>query len=384
MLLTAVYHACVVGSQEDLLDSLQDLLLFNGLASACQFSDAISGGHKGLHSSRRDDGRLMVGNRVICTMHQLRKIIARVQTREWGASFLNTIMQAMQIGHTPGGGVLSWQELGISFLSSTWMPSSANFITYLNVSGNRLLAIETEVLKALPALRVLDLSRNMLDRLPSDHIWSAKLWQKLEVLRVDRNRIKQLPTYLAQLPSLMVFSASHNQITGLDAAPWCTPQLADVNLSHNQLTELPLGIAQAPSLHRLRLRNNRIERLRHVAQWKCRNLAELDLSENPLVNSEALQPLATAVPNLQEMSLAGTGMTLYTGMGRLLSTCVVNMCCEQVLCTVISVFACLMRRLPLQSAFHCSHSCKSSTSPAPRGTTTTPAGPSTYPGFQSW
>lgn len=113
------------------------------------------------------------------------------------------------------------------------------------------------------------LSGNNLTSLPSE---MGKM-TKLEVLKLDHNRLEgSLIAEIRKMP-LRVLDASFNNMTGMPAEIGQLTKLEKLDYSHNQITNLPNELAN--------LRNN---------------LKELNLSGNPL-SPETISKLKADLPN---------------------------------------------------------------------------------------
>uniref|UniRef100_A0A8C5H8V1 non-specific serine/threonine protein kinase n=1 Tax=Gouania willdenowi TaxID=441366 RepID=A0A8C5H8V1_GOUWI len=144
------------------------------------------------------------------------------------------------------------------------IPTDTNWIGLrkleeLDVSENCLSALPTAVTHCLKSLSVLNVSRNQLSTFPDP--WACPLRQ----LKASSNMIESLPN------TISIFWKS---------------QLQEVDFSENSLKELPSYIFELETLVSLRLCGNHIATLPAPNKWRCSHLRTLDLSRNHLGKTE--------------------------------------------------------------------------------------------------
>ncbi|KAJ8258068.1 hypothetical protein GJAV_G00192810 [Gymnothorax javanicus] len=105
----------------------------------------------------------------------------------------------------------------------------------------------------------------------------------LEILTLTRAGLSSLPRDLCQqLPSLRVLELSHNQIEELPSFYHCQ-RLQEIGLQHNLIREIEATtFQQLSSLRSLDLSWNHIETIHHDAFASLHSLIKLDLTENQL------------------------------------------------------------------------------------------------------
>ncbi|KAG7472134.1 hypothetical protein MATL_G00105420 [Megalops atlanticus] len=105
----------------------------------------------------------------------------------------------------------------------------------------------------------------------------------LEILTLTRAGLTSLPRSLCQqLPSLRVLELSHNQIEELPSFYHCQ-RLQEIGLQHNLIQEIEAStFQQLGSLRSLDLSSNRIEIIHHDAFASLHSLVKLDLTDNLL------------------------------------------------------------------------------------------------------
>lgn len=237
------------------------------------------------------------------------------------------------------------RELRLGHNELTAIPSigaSSSNIVSLYLHHNRIRSIESSQLKPFVSLETLDLTSNEITEIRSTcfpsglqlkdiYLGSNKigllepgafdnLSRSLQVLRLSRNRIAQLPVKAFKLPRLTQLELNRNRIRliegltfqGLDSlevlklqrnninkltdgAFWGLAGMQVLHLDYNSLTEVNSGsLYGLSSLHQLYLGNNSISRINPDGWGFCQKLHELVLSYNNLTR-------------LNEGSLAGLG-----------------------------------------------------------------------------
>ncbi|XP_061639539.1 leucine-rich repeats and immunoglobulin-like domains protein 1 isoform X1 [Phyllopteryx taeniolatus] len=152
----------------------------------------------------------------------------------------------------------------------------------LYLSNNKISTLELGALDHLGStLQVLRLSRNRVSQIPVRAFQLPRLTQ----LELNRNRIRQVEGLTFQgLSSLEVLKLQRNSISKLtDGAFWDLAKMKVLHLDYNSLTEVNSGsLYGLSSLQQLFLSNNSITRI-NPDGWKfCQKLRELNLSYNNL------------------------------------------------------------------------------------------------------
>ncbi|XP_041835604.1 leucine-rich repeats and immunoglobulin-like domains protein 1 [Melanotaenia boesemani] len=155
-------------------------------------------------------------------------------------------------------------------------------IRYLYLGNNKINVLEPGALDRLGStLQVLRLSRNRISQIPVRAFQLPRLTQ----LELNRNRIRQIEGLTFQgLSSLEVLKLQRNSISKLtDGAFWDLAKMKVLHLDYNNLTEVNSGsLYGLTSLTQLFLSNNSIARI-NPDGWKfCQRLRELNLSYNNL------------------------------------------------------------------------------------------------------
>ncbi|XP_016299217.1 leucine-rich repeats and immunoglobulin-like domains protein 1 [Sinocyclocheilus anshuiensis] len=158
---------------------------------------------------------------------------------------------------------------------------------HLNLSHNKLAAVDMDILSNLPNLREVRLDHNELTSIPSFGATAATV----VTLYLHHNKIRRLEGSLLQnFTALETLDLSNNDITEL--REHCFPpglQIKDLHLSSNKIVHLEFGAFKnfAGSLQILRLSRNRLTQL-PVKGLELPKLTQLELSRNKLRLIEGL------------------------------------------------------------------------------------------------
>lgn len=148
---------------------------------------------------------------------------------------------------------------------ANWFPDNSS-LTWLDLSGNRLTNIQSDLLRKLPNLENLDLSDNSLQVLPPDAFENLR---RLKTLNLAGNQLRFLKASLF----------AHNL------------NLSQLFLQENQLQELPEDLLRGlPRLELLLLNQNQLQRLPPGLLDRNASL-RLILSGNPWLCNEKMEYL---------------------------------------------------------------------------------------------
>ncbi|XP_063073419.1 leucine-rich repeats and immunoglobulin-like domains protein 3 [Engraulis encrasicolus] len=209
----------------------------------------------------------------------------------------------------------------------------AGNVTTLFLANNKISRVSAEHLRAMVSLETLDLSNNNLAELRNgslpplpiknlylnnnrisllDQGCFGNLSKTLQVLRLNRNKLSNIPGKSFQLPSLQHLDLSRNRVrriegltfhglVGLrslrmqrngitrlmDGAFWGLSNMEVLQLEYNNLTEVSKGwLYGLLTLQQLHLAHNTLNRIKPDAWEFCQRLNELDLSFNHLTRLE--------------------------------------------------------------------------------------------------
>lgn len=140
----------------------------------------------------------------------------------------------------------------------------------IRLSGNRIEEVQRGAFHRLPALRVVDLSRNLLRHIHPEAFTQTAAG--LEELYLEGNlmtRASELRTVLSQLPRLRHLDASDNRIEELpEGSLRGHGALERLHLDRNGLRRLHRDAFSAlPALRELRLRNNSLAGVVDAPFW---------------------------------------------------------------------------------------------------------------------
>ncbi|ESK88746.1 adenylate cyclase [Moniliophthora roreri MCA 2997] len=148
-------------------------------------------------------------------------------------------------------------ELRLSEMAYKRLPHSLKHcgtLTRLDISGNRISALDDIYSENLPELRALYAQNNRLERLP----FHFPRLRSLTNLNISNNKFQVLPTVVCDLENLRDLDISFNMISELPEQIGQLKNLEHLIVTGNQLTSMPDGCAGLVSLRRLDCRRNSI------------------------------------------------------------------------------------------------------------------------------
>lgn len=170
---------------------------------------------------------------------------------------------------------------------------NAGSIVYLNLSRNPMVEIPLDFIQSCTTLRDLKLSSMAMKKVPQSVRHSTSLHRldlscnrivdlddagldripELSLLKLQNNRIEQLPWYFPRLKFLSFLNISNNKFVNVPSVICQLPCLVELDMSFNMITELPEEIGRLTTLERLILIGNQVVKLPE----ECRNLVNLQL-----------------------------------------------------------------------------------------------------------
>jgi len=179
-------------------------------------------------------------------------------------------------------------------------------MTHILIDYNRLEEIAERIITGLQMelLQVVILSHNKLRFLPGDFVKEAK---KLQYLDLSFNMLERIPDSITSCKKLQLLFLTDNKLVALPESMDKLKQLRKLFLSYNDLTSLPNNIGACSRIEKLRVSSNRIQFMPKsiVSLWKNKGgrLEEFLVDGNPLV-----QPSITAF----QMGGLYTGFKLFS------------------------------------------------------------------------
>ncbi|OQV17276.1 putative Insulin-like growth factor-binding protein complex acid labile subunit [Hypsibius exemplaris] len=139
---------------------------------------------------------------------------------------------------------LNISDMGLKILSSTTFRPIAQDVLTLDVSGNPELVLQPKMFDFLPSLRVLVMRRMYLIGLPMDFFGYAN---DIESVDLSENKILALDERVfAPLQNLLRLNLYRNQLRTVPSSV-VLPRIEDIDLSDNRLTSFPNAIVDALS-----------------------------------------------------------------------------------------------------------------------------------------
>lgn len=183
----------------------------------------------------------------------------------------------------------------------------AEWIKSLNLSGNPMRDIPSDFVQLCTNLTTLCLSHLALKRIPQSVKQASRLTHldisdnripelshinlseipQLMSLKVQNNRLSELPSYFEQMQTVRDLNISNNRFEVFPAAVCQMHALSQLDASFNTISELPAEISELQQLQRLVLVGNTIVEL-PTGINTLNNLQAIDMRRNLLVNATAL------------------------------------------------------------------------------------------------
>ena len=232
---------------------------------------------------------------------------------------------------------------------------SFTFLKVINLHNNDInsnqLASVAKSFTVLSNLEELDLSKNKLTTISSDHIaffpnslknlnlhanqiniFVCGDQQLANVVELDlgSNQLENFPESVLQLANLKSLSLCKNKISHLEIEFPESVKLVVLDLSYNQIGKVPSWLAKLPELKSLYLGFNLIEQALLASFTKLTELNEIDLKNNRITSffSDSEDILKDNLPvlcNLRRLYLNNNSLTLLPKLNFLTALTVVNL-----------------------------------------------------------
>ena len=164
--------------------------------------------------------------------------------------------------------------------------------------GLRLMQLEVSWLRKIHWVKSLKLARNEFTSLPPEMGIYLKECVKLDL---QRNKIREIPPSVLELPSLSELNLSHNDLVNIPDVPEWSASLSVLDLSYNRLSNLP-NSAVASALSNLNISNNRFRVVPHCV-CSFISLTALNIADNSEI--VALPSELGRLKNLLNLNLDG-------------------------------------------------------------------------------
>ncbi|XP_070539625.1 malignant fibrous histiocytoma-amplified sequence 1 homolog [Ptychodera flava] len=167
----------------------------------------------------------------------------------------------------------------------------------LYLTGNQLRCLSSKV-GNLHKLQSLWLDNNDFAAFPHE-LCDGGL-RELEHLRLNKNRITQIPLTISNLPALKILELNNNQIGEVPSSVCELTNLQALSLKFNNIQHLPRNLGCLKELKSLEVSNNRLEEI-PLSACNLKQLCALHLSSNKL--SILPTQLATQLEELESITL---------------------------------------------------------------------------------
>ncbi|XP_021182892.3 protein artichoke [Helicoverpa armigera] len=168
----------------------------------------------------------------------------------------------------------------------SFLQQSGSGVEELTLIGNQIMHISEfrALLDALPRLKFLDLSQNLLQEIPRG---ALRGHPSLERLHLNKNNIKfiQADAFVA-MPALRELHLSNNSLNDMNEGPyWNLPALKGLDLSYNFFTRSqPKLLYNLPSLRRINFSYNQLAIIDPITFMESPLLEYVNVSGNSLVS----------------------------------------------------------------------------------------------------
>lgn len=231
--------------------------------------------------------------------------LSRLTTLDLSHNRINGLPSAI-FSYMPNLISLNMSYNSLNFLSPRTF-HNLNYLRHLDISNNPLAVINQEDLKGL---------KNVTHFIVRDcHLQNlqAAVYQEIsqiEYLDLSGNRFEFIrPDEFRYLTKLKYLFLQRNRITIVNAYCFSGHHLLKLDLSHNKLAELNECAFCNASILSLVLANNQFKKvLPNQLSSLSTNLIELNLANNPKLNSKLVDNLVSQLQNLEILNLANTNL----------------------------------------------------------------------------
>lgn len=187
--------------------------------------------------------------------------------------------------------------------NSTFEGLKNSSVHILNLSKNRIFALQQGVFSPLKKVTIIDVSKNKVNQIHRNAF--EGLQGNLKVLNLSHNLLGEIYSHtFASLTNLRVLDLSHNHIGALGYGSFGgLPNLIALYLTGNSLRELGFP-ASLPSLYYLQLNDNRLTSVSGLTRF-ARNIELLNVENNRLTNLGDVYSFLTQLKRLQILFYGG-------------------------------------------------------------------------------
>ena len=235
-------------------------------------------------------------------------------------------------------------KLTTIFLQQSEEPAQVANPQFVDLTAMNLTKIPILLHRVAPQIVLLNLSRNIGIDLPSDFIQSCEALRELKLAGVGLRRV---PPAIRHSRYLARLDISSNRIADLeDSGLDSIPTLASLKLQSNRLKSLPNYLASMHTIKDLNVSNNKFDGFPSVLV-SMTSLLDLDVSYN---NIRVFPPTIGKLVNLQRLTVIGNQLTAFAPeCAELINLEVLD--CRRNMITDISFVA----SLPKLKQFHAHH-----------------------------
>lgn len=199
---------------------------------------------------------------------------------------------------------------------STFEGLTNSSVTTLDLSKNRIFALQQGVFSQLKEVAIIDVSQNRVNQIHRNAFQG--LQGHLEVLNLSRNLLGEIYSYtFASLTNLQVLDLSYNHIGALGYGSFGgLPNLKALHLTGNSLRELGFP-ASLPRLDYLLLNDNKLmpSSVGSLTRF-ARNIMHLSIQDNRLTNLGDVYTFLAQLKRLQQLFYGGNTIRWCTLSGR--------------------------------------------------------------------
>ncbi|XP_063757936.1 toll-like receptor 5 [Eleginops maclovinus] len=186
---------------------------------------------------------------------------------------------------------------------STFQGLNESSIHTLDLSKNRIFALQQGVFSPLKEVAIIDVSLNKVNQIHRNAF--EGLQGHLKMLNLSHNLLGEIYSYtFASLTNLVVLDLSYNHIGALGYGAFSgLPKLKALYLTGNSLRDLGFP-ASLPSLDYLLLRDNKLTTVSNIARFSG-NVVQLRIQDNRITNLGDVHMLFTHLKRLKQLFFGG-------------------------------------------------------------------------------